>query len=184
MPDEPEVAGLLALLLLTESRRAARRRSDGSLVVLGEQDRGLWDRPMIQEGQALVRGCLRRNDTGAIKFKPQSTLCMWARRPSSRPIGGRSSHCTTSYWQLPRRRSLLSIERSPSARYMALPRRSRSWRIWIWKATTRSTPREPIFCDGWAGRARPPPPTSVRQRWPQPKQSGISSGAAAAQARD
>src|SRR5882672_1447039 len=61
MPDEPEVAGLLALLLLTESRRASRAQPDGSLVVLGEQDRGRWDRALIEEGQELVRACLRRN---------------------------------------------------------------------------------------------------------------------------
>src|SRR5918998_2620470 len=47
MPDEPEVAGLLALLLLTESRRASRTRPDGYLVLLGEQDRTRWDRAMI-----------------------------------------------------------------------------------------------------------------------------------------
>ena len=52
MPDEPEVLGLLALLLLTESRRAARTAPDGSLVLLADQDRGLWDRDLIAEGQA------------------------------------------------------------------------------------------------------------------------------------
>src|SRR5207253_818206 len=61
MPDEPEVAGLLALLLLTESRRASRTRPDGSLVLLGGQDRRRWDRALIEEGQAIVRQCLRRN---------------------------------------------------------------------------------------------------------------------------
>jgi RNA polymerase sigma-70 factor, ECF subfamily len=65
MPDEPEVAGLLALLLLTESRRASRMRSDGSLVLLGEQDRRSWDRALIEEGQEIVRRCLRRNQPGA-----------------------------------------------------------------------------------------------------------------------
>jgi RNA polymerase sigma-70 factor (ECF subfamily) len=64
MPDEPEVAGLLALLLLTESRRASRTRPDGSLVVLGEQDRDRWDHTLIEEGQAIVRRCLRRNRPG------------------------------------------------------------------------------------------------------------------------
>ena len=66
MPDEPEVAGLLALLLLTESRRASRTRPDGSLVLLGEQDRSRWDRALIEEGQAIVRRCLRRNQPGAV----------------------------------------------------------------------------------------------------------------------
>jgi len=69
MPDEPEVAGLLALLLLTESRRSSRTRADGSLVVLGEQDRTRWDRAMIKEGQAIVRACLRRNQPGAYQLQ-------------------------------------------------------------------------------------------------------------------
>ncbi|MGV9724890.1 RNA polymerase sigma factor [Nocardia beijingensis] len=64
MPDEPEVTGLLALMLLSESRRAARTGADGSLVPLAEQDRGRWDRSLIAEGHALVRQCLRRNRPG------------------------------------------------------------------------------------------------------------------------
>jgi RNA polymerase sigma-70 factor, ECF subfamily len=69
MPDEPEVAGLLALLLLTESRRSSRTRSDGSLVLLGEQDRTQWDRALIEEGQAIVRRCLRRNQPGPYQLQ-------------------------------------------------------------------------------------------------------------------
>jgi RNA polymerase sigma-70 factor (ECF subfamily) len=69
MPDEPEVAGLLALQLLTESRRASRVRPDGSLVLLGEQDRTRWDRSLIDEGQAIVRRCLRRNQPGAYQLQ-------------------------------------------------------------------------------------------------------------------
>src|SRR5437016_3924174 len=52
MPDEAEVLGLLALMLLIESRRAARTSPDGDLVPLAEQDRGRWDRGLIAEGQA------------------------------------------------------------------------------------------------------------------------------------
>src|SRR3954447_18788532 len=51
MPDEPEAQGLLALLLLTEARRAARTAADGSIVLLPDQDRTLWDRALIDEGQ-------------------------------------------------------------------------------------------------------------------------------------
>jgi RNA polymerase sigma-70 factor, ECF subfamily len=69
MPDEPEVAGLLALLLLTECRRASRTRTDGSLAVLDEQDRSRWDRGLIEEGQAIVRGCLRRNRPGPYQIQ-------------------------------------------------------------------------------------------------------------------
>jgi RNA polymerase sigma-70 factor, ECF subfamily len=64
MPDEPEVRGLLALLLLTESRHAARTTTDGNLVPLTDQDRTRWDQPLIAEGQRLVRDCLRRNQPG------------------------------------------------------------------------------------------------------------------------
>jgi RNA polymerase sigma-70 factor, ECF subfamily len=69
MPDEPEVAGLLALLLLTESRRGSRTRADGSLVPLGEQDRACWDRDLLEEGRAIVRRCLRRNEPGPYQLQ-------------------------------------------------------------------------------------------------------------------
>jgi len=58
MPAEPEVMGLLALMLLIESRRSARTTADGAMVRLAEQDRRSWDRALIAEGQALVRRCL------------------------------------------------------------------------------------------------------------------------------
>ena len=64
IPNEPEVAGLLALLLLTESRRVSRSRPDGSLVLLGEQDRTRWDRALIEEGQAIVRQYRRHSPPG------------------------------------------------------------------------------------------------------------------------
>jgi RNA polymerase sigma-70 factor, ECF subfamily len=69
MPDEPEALGLLALLLLTHSRRAARTAPDGSLVQLPEQDRSSWDPALIAEGQALVRQCLRRNAPGPYQIQ-------------------------------------------------------------------------------------------------------------------
>jgi RNA polymerase sigma-70 factor, ECF subfamily len=69
LPDEPEVAGLLALLLLTESRRPSRTRPDGSLVLLGDQDRSRWDQVQIQEGQAILRRCLRRNQPGPYQLQ-------------------------------------------------------------------------------------------------------------------
>jgi RNA polymerase sigma-70 factor (ECF subfamily) len=69
MPDEPEVIGLLALMLLAESRRAARTTPGGDLVLLAEQDRSLWDPALIAEGQALVRQCLRRNQPGPYQIQ-------------------------------------------------------------------------------------------------------------------
>ncbi|MPY80265.1 MAG: sigma-70 family RNA polymerase sigma factor [Actinophytocola sp.] len=69
MPDEPEVWGLLALMLLVESRRPARTDDDGSLVPLAEQDRGRWDRELITEGQDIVRRCVRRNQPGPYQIQ-------------------------------------------------------------------------------------------------------------------
>jgi RNA polymerase sigma-70 factor (ECF subfamily) len=69
MPDEAEVAGVLALLLLTESRWPARYASDGALIVLRDQDRSLWDRALIEEGHAIVRACLRRNQPGPYQIQ-------------------------------------------------------------------------------------------------------------------
>jgi RNA polymerase sigma-70 factor (ECF subfamily) len=69
MPDEPEVRGLLALLLLTESRRQARATAAGDLVLLPDQDRTRWDRDLIAEGQGIVRECLRRNRPGPYQLQ-------------------------------------------------------------------------------------------------------------------
>ncbi|WP_328784965.1 RNA polymerase sigma factor [Streptomyces canus] len=69
MPDEPEVTGLLALMLLIESRRAARTDDSGELVPLSEHDRGHWNRALIAEGQSLVRRCLRRNQPGPYQIQ-------------------------------------------------------------------------------------------------------------------
>ena len=73
MPDEPEVLGLLALMLLTGSRRPARVGAGGDLVRLGDQDRSLWDRSLIAEGQAIVRQCLRRNQPGPYQLQAAIT---------------------------------------------------------------------------------------------------------------
>jgi RNA polymerase sigma-70 factor (ECF subfamily) len=69
MPEEPEVMGLLALMLLIESRRAARTTPDGGIVLLPDQDRTRWDRALIAEGQELVRRCLARNQPGPYQLQ-------------------------------------------------------------------------------------------------------------------
>ncbi len=80
MPDEPEVAGLLALLLLTDARRASRIRADGSLVLLAEQDRSRWDRAAIDEGQQIVRRCLKGNRPGPYQTAGGHRCCPRRRR--------------------------------------------------------------------------------------------------------
>ncbi len=69
LPSEPEVAGFLALLLLNESRRGTRHGADGSLVSLRDQERSRWDRTLIAEGQALLRGCIERDDAGPYQLQ-------------------------------------------------------------------------------------------------------------------
>ncbi|MFI0509060.1 RNA polymerase sigma factor [Streptomyces sp. WSLK1-5] len=69
MPDEPEVTGLLALMLLIESRRATRTDERGALVPLSEQDPARWDRALVAEGRSLVRRCLRRNQPGPYQIQ-------------------------------------------------------------------------------------------------------------------
>ncbi|MGI5129513.1 RNA polymerase sigma factor [Pseudonocardia sp. CA-107938] len=69
MPDEPEVLGLLALLLLSEARRPARVDPCGELVRLADQDRSLWNAELIAEGHELVRRCLRRDRPGPYQIQ-------------------------------------------------------------------------------------------------------------------
>jgi RNA polymerase sigma-70 factor, ECF subfamily len=69
MPDEAEATGLVALMLLIEARRSARTTPAGDLVLLAEQDRSQWDRALVDEGHALVRGCLRRDQPGPYQIQ-------------------------------------------------------------------------------------------------------------------
>jgi RNA polymerase sigma-70 factor (ECF subfamily) len=69
MPSEPETKGLLALMLLIDSRRLARLGPNGNLVLLSEQNRGLWNREQINEGLALARECLRNSNPGPYQIQ-------------------------------------------------------------------------------------------------------------------
>jgi predicted RNA polymerase sigma factor len=69
LPEDAEVAGLLALMLLTDARRSARTGPAGELIPLDEQDRGLWDREMIGEGVALVSDALSRGAPGPYQLQ-------------------------------------------------------------------------------------------------------------------
>src|SRR5256714_31404 len=104
LPDEPEVMGLLALMVLIESRRASRTTSDGDLVLLAEQDRGRWDRDLIAEGQAIVRRCLDRNKPGP--YQLQAAINAVHSDAADAPA--------TDWWQiLQLYNQLLSIDPSP-----------------------------------------------------------------------
>jgi RNA polymerase sigma-70 factor, ECF subfamily len=69
LPDEPEVHGLLALMLLTASRRPARTAADGSIVLLADQDRSLWDQALAAEGRAIVAACIHRDLPGRYQLQ-------------------------------------------------------------------------------------------------------------------
>jgi RNA polymerase sigma-70 factor, ECF subfamily len=75
LPGEPEVTGLLALLLLTDARRGARLSPAGDLVLLAEQDRSRWDRAMIAEGEELVERALRCNRPGPYQIQAAIAAC-------------------------------------------------------------------------------------------------------------
>ena len=91
LPEDGEVAGLLALMLLTEARRPARVSADGELVALGEQDRGAWDAALIEEGHRLVRERLCRGGSRALPAarRDQRRAHRRARRPRHRLVAGR-----------------------------------------------------------------------------------------------
>jgi predicted RNA polymerase sigma factor len=94
LPDDGEVAGLLALMLLTDARRPARTGADGELIPLTEQDRTLWDRKSIFEGVALITDTLSRGSIGAYQLQAAiAAVHDEASRARRRRTGRRSWRC-------------------------------------------------------------------------------------------
>ena len=124
---EPEAVGLLALMLLQESRRAARTSPAGELVLLDAQDRSLWDRGLIAEGVALVERALGVRTAGAVRAAGgHRGGARRRRRCAPRPTGRRSSASTTCCCAPTPRRSSSSIARPPWPCATGPPRASRS----------------------------------------------------------
>ena len=96
MPDDPEVAGLLALMLLHDSRREARVDDRGELVALDDQDRSRWDRGRIREGERLLDAALRRRRPGPTSCRRRSRRSTRPRRRPARPTTPRSRRSTAS----------------------------------------------------------------------------------------
>ena len=142
MPDEPEAAGLLALMLFQHSRRLARVDDHGDLVTLEEQDRSRWDRSEIEEAAAARSARrqrswierLRDGAPGLTSSRPRSPRATPNRRVPMPPTGRGSRPCTSGCSQSCPSRSLRSITRSPS-RWPRVRIRASCW-------STSSTPRE------------------------------------------
>ncbi len=177
MPDEPEVLGLLALLLLTESRRPARTAADGSLVLLPDQDRSRWDRDLIAEGQALVRACLRRNRPGPYQLQAAiNAVHSDAADGRRHRLGARSSRSTTSCSPLAPT-PVVALNRAVAVAEVDGPgrRARRGRRRSTSTATTSSTPPGPTCCAASAATTRRPPPTTPPWRSPATPPSAASS---------
>ena len=91
LPENSEVAGLLALMLLTDARRSARTGAGGELIPLDKQDRTLWDQAEISEGIALLTTALSKGSIGAISSRPRSPPFMTKRLDPRTPTGRRFS---------------------------------------------------------------------------------------------
>jgi RNA polymerase sigma-70 factor (ECF subfamily) len=184
MPDEPEVSGLVALLLLTESRRPSRLRADGSLAVLADQDRGLWDRALIEQGQAIVRGCLRRNQPGPYQLQAAINAVQADAATFEETDWSQIVALYDQLLAVAPTPSSRSTEPSRSPRSRGRPPRSRSWTSSSLRATSRFTPPGPICLAGWGASARPKGNTSAPPRWRRPPPSAIFSGGVAARRDD
>ena len=90
LPDDGEVAGLLALMLLVDARRPARTDAEGELVPLAAQDRSLWHRERIAEGTALLDGSIGKPRQASTSSRPRSRRFTTAQRDQRTPTGRRS----------------------------------------------------------------------------------------------
>ena len=172
LPSDGEVAGLLALMLLTEARRSARVSASGELVTLDEQDRGAWDAPLIAEGLTLVRERIDAVSAGRGRVGRYQILAAISAvhtsgaRLSPTPTGRRSSPSTTSWRASTPRRS--SSSTGPS-RWPSSTGPTWRWRWSIdspWTTITPTTPPAPTCCVELAGQLMPAPRTSRRSSCP------------------
>ena len=177
MPDEPEVMGLLALMLLIDARRPARLTPEGEIIRLADQDRRQWNRDLIDEGHAIVRRCLRRNQPGPYQVQAAINAVHCDARLRPGPTGVRSCSSTTSCSPSRQVRSSRSTARWRLRRSKGRRRRSRSWTASRWATITCSTRFAPTCSNAWAGRPRLRPRSSRRSRGARTQSSGSTCSA-------
>ena len=97
LPDEPEVAGLLALMLLSDARRPARSTEAGDLVTMEHQQRDLWDRALTAEGTALITAAMRQRQVGPYQLQAAIAALHNGAPATPKPIGRRSPPCTRGW---------------------------------------------------------------------------------------
>ena len=177
MPSEPEVSGLLALMLMHDARRAARLDADGDMVTLEDQDRSLWDAASISEGVACWKGACGSGGWGRTRCRRPSPPATH-RGPTRRHRLGADRPL---YEQLARFLPSPVVELNRAVAVGMAPGRrlgwrwSRSWRRrGRWPATTCCPPPRPILSGAWAGRTRPRSATARRWSWPAPTPSGAT----------
>ncbi len=174
MPDEPEVTGLLALMLLTASRRPARTGPDGELVLLADQDRSLWDAALIAEGQELVRRCLRRGQPGPYQVQAAIAAVHSDAVSAADTDWGQIVQLYDQLLALTPS-PVVALNRAVAVAELADPAAGSALVDGsTWRATTSSTPSGRICSGGWAGSRRPRRPTTRRSRWPATSASGRS----------
>lgn len=161
MPDDAEVLGLLALLVLTHARQGTRTGPDGALVLLADQDRSRWDRSLVEEGHWLVRACLSRNMPGPYQIQA-AINAVHADAPTVAETDWRE--ILALYDQLMAHALTSGGGAQPSRRLGRGPRPRGG--PWPWSTTltcpgtTCSTPLGPTCSAGWGAMRRQPMPTT------------------------
>ena len=159
MPDEPEVLGLLGLMLLQDSRREARTGPGGELILLENQDRSLWDRGRIDEGLRVLHRALALEARARTSCRPPSRRCMRRPKPPRTRTGSRSRRCTRSSNAGRDRLLSPSTALSRSRWRRATNAASSSWTDCRSTATTSTTRPAPTFCGASSGTRKPRLPT-------------------------
>ncbi len=178
LPEDSEVAGLLALMLLTDARRAARTQPDGSLVPLAEQDRSRWDSGQIAEGTALVEAALPRGTPGPYQLQA-AIAAIHDEAPSMAQTDWPQILSLYLLLEALAPNPFTTLNRAVAAGMADGPQAACGcWRSWPpisgWPGITACWPPAPT-CASWTASATPPPRTTCRRPgWPPACRNGAT----------